>query len=68
MFRLEIRTGNAAFVDPFGDGIPYPELELARILRELANRLERDGIAPGFDSGSLFDVNGDGVGFWSHTA
>lgn len=54
MFDLYISTGNAAF----GEGPRDAGLEVARILRELADRIE-NGIE---DETSLFDVNGNCVG------
>ncbi len=54
-FKLTLEMNNAAFVDA-GEAI-----ELARILRELADRIEQDGL----DSGEpirLRDVNGNTVG------
>lgn len=53
MFDLYINTGNAAFGDEAEAGF-----EVARILRELADRIE-NGIE---DETSLFDVNGNCVG------
>ena len=49
--RIEIETGNAAFDDS-------PTTEIARILRDLAKRFERDGIPPE----RLRDINGNTVG------
>ncbi len=51
MFRLQIETENAAFE-------PSPRLEVARILRELAERLEQ-GL---FGGRRLHDINGNNVG------
>lgn len=57
MFTLKIETDNAAF----GDGnITDERYELARILREVAKRLES-----GEDSGAVRDVNGNKVGQFS---
>lgn len=50
---IKIQMDNAAFAD--GDNAPY---ELARILREAADRLD-DGDISGF---SLRDANGNTVG------
>ena len=58
MFRLEIRTANAAFEDDPG--------ELARILRVAANML--DGAADHDREGPLKDVNGNTVGAFTLTA
>lgn len=58
MFTLTINTANDVFAD--GDA----PLEVARILKALASRLE-DGCAT--ESGPLKDVNGNHVGVWSLT-
>ena len=50
---ITIESGNAAFS-------PDPSFELARILRDLADRVERDGSVP--DGLPLRDVNGNTVG------
>ncbi len=47
---LEIKMDNAAFDEPAS--------ELGRILRELAEKIENDGV----DHCSLFDFNGNKVG------
>lgn len=57
MFTLTIKTDNAAFDE--GD----KGLEVARILRELANRLETQSQT----SGTLRDANGNTVGTWKLT-
>jgi hypothetical protein len=49
-FRLEIRQDNAAFADV--------GLETARILRDLADKIQSMNVPGGF----LFDVNGARVG------
>ena len=50
-FTLEIKTSNAAFSSPYtGD-------EVARILREVADR-----ILNGDTEGRTIDINGNGVG------
>ena len=53
MFKLVIHTDNAAF----GDSVMEHGAELARILRDIANRLEGGSIA-----GSARDMNGNNVG------
>jgi hypothetical protein len=50
-FRVSIRTDNAAFEE--GDR----GAEVARILRDVADRLE-----DGFEAGSVRDINGNLVG------
>ena len=54
MVRLEIKTDNDAFSE-------LPEMEVARILRDLADRLERNGM-PGNMSFHLHDLCGNNVG------
>jgi hypothetical protein len=53
--KLEVQCDNAAFGDAF-------EVELARILRVAADRIER-----GADRGNLLDVNGNTVGAFKLT-
>ena len=55
-FKLNIKTGNAAFAEE--EGGPY--LELARLLREVADRVENNE-----DYGSIMDINGNSVGRWT---
>lgn len=54
MFSCHIKTDNDAFA---GDN---RNAELARILREIADRLES-----GHTSGRTFDANGNRAGQWS---
>lgn len=59
MFRIEIETGNAAFLPDAGP-------EVARLLRELADRLDGDDLpryTPGA-SGGTRDLNGNTVLRW----
>lgn len=65
-FTLRIATDNAAFTDN-GTG-----MEVARILRKLADDIDYDGtmayeIASGPASGNLYDLNGNRVGSWEIT-
>lgn len=53
MFNLTLRTDNDAFQ-------PEPNLEVARILREIANKVEREGAIGLFQT--IFDSNGNDVG------
>lgn len=55
MFKLEIETTNEAFD-------PYPSDEVANLLEIAAHR-----VRGGFDSGSLFDTNGNKVGRFEFT-
>jgi hypothetical protein len=62
MFRMEIATANAAFVDMPGEA-------LAELLIQTAERV-REGLsyAPDADQGgTLKDVNGGAVGEWQYT-
>ena len=62
-FILTIKTDNAAFHEDDGrDTSAALGAECARILRELATRL--DDLVSGGDEGALFDVNGNKVGTW----
>lgn len=54
MFKLTIKTANAAFEDS-------ASTEVARILRDLAEYLDSSG-AP--DEGTVRDTNGNTVGSW----
>jgi hypothetical protein len=49
-FTIDISTGNGAFDDDAG-------AEVARILRDVADRIER-----GTATGKVFDINGNRVG------
>lgn len=60
MFKLEIETGNAAFDD---GGAQH---EIARILRDVADRVERAG-APPWGRGLCCDINGNKVGHFTLT-
>jgi hypothetical protein len=53
MFNLSFATGNAAFAE-------YPAAEVCRILRDVARRIEEDGVL----SGTVPDANGNRVGSW----
>lgn len=54
--KIEFSTANAAFGEWGRD-------EIARILRDLAERFER----PGDQSGIIRDLNGNTIGQWSAT-
>lgn len=62
MFKLEIKTGGAAFCNPdtgnedeFWEGI-----EINRLLEKVKIEIEE-----GYTSGVLMDINGNKVGKWS---
>ena len=59
MFTLTIQTSSAAFHTEGEDReeVFAPEVEVQRILREVAERVEHDTWA-----GSVFDINGHNVG------
>ena len=52
-FTVNIRCDNAAFDDA-------PESEIARILRDIADKLESDGASGFFET--IRDINGNDVG------
>lgn len=56
MFTMKFHTDNDAFATD-------DMVESARILREIADKLEWDGK----DSGKVMDVNGNSIGEWSLT-
>lgn len=62
MLKIEIKTGNAAFCDPFtGEPSEFDEaIECKRLLEDICRKLE-----DGATSGSIFDINGNKVGQWS---
>lgn len=55
MFKLEFKTGNAAFENA-------PEVETARILSDIASHLLN-----GYKSRIVRDVNGNNIGSWELT-
>jgi hypothetical protein len=59
--KITIQRGNAAFDDGLGGS-----LELARILRDLAEHIEGRDLSGG-KAGNLFDVNGNRVGTYAAT-
>lgn len=62
MFKLEIKTGGAAFRDPFsGEEDEVMEaVEIRRLLAKVSCELEH-----GRSSGVIMDINGNKVGSWS---
>lgn len=62
MFKCEIKTGGAAFCDPYdGNESEYWEaVELKRIFENICTKLEN-----GATSGAIMDINGNKVGKWS---
>jgi len=67
MFKIEIKTGNAAFrsdylTDKNGDYVLDPQgTEVVRILKDIERKIEF-----GHDSGIILDINGNKVGEWSY--
>lgn len=62
MYSITISTDGAAFEDYYADRETATAVELARILRRLADGLDRGGITPP-EPVRLYDVNGNSVGF-----
>lgn len=62
MLKMEIRTGGAAFCNPYtGEPNEYCEaMELKRIIAGVVEDLDHNQT-----HGSLFDINGNKVGQWS---
>lgn len=61
-YSISIDTDNAAFRSEHTDAETATGAELARILRRLADGLDRGGITPP-EPVRLYDVNGNSVGF-----
>ena len=55
MMRITIKTENDAFQ-------PYPYAEVARVLRELADKLDPVGMPSNDEVWTLRDINGNTVG------
>lgn len=62
MFNVNIQTRGAAFCDE--DGVPYASHEVSRLLRELADQVESEGLYDGH-RGTLVDANGNRTGSWT---
>lgn len=62
MFRMEIETGGAAFKDPetSGEDKAFEGIEISRIMRKVAAELREGKV-----SGSIMDLNGNKVGYWT---
>lgn len=62
MFKLEMKTGNAAFCNPdTGDEDEFWEVvEINRILKEVQTKIE-----DGYTCGIIMDINGNKIGQWS---
>ena len=75
-FTMTVRTANAAFSEGYDEG-ELGGSELARILREVADRLESaylttdehpGGVSRTLMDGTAYDYNGNAVGEWRWTA
>lgn len=62
MFKLEIKTGGAAYRDIEGECLDPASCELIRNLKEVIKVLERGS---GNYDGVIMDINGNKVGSWS---
>lgn len=65
MFRIEIKTDNAAFQSQWGaadkwDDMYYRNEEIKRVLKNVCNQMDN-----GYVKGSCIDINGNKVGEWS---
>lgn len=60
MFKIEIKTGGAAFRDENGD-LDVDGYEVRRLLKDVV-----EAIAYGYEGGILIDYNGNRVGNWSY--
>lgn len=60
MLTITFETDNAAFEDN------CPQ-ETARILRDLADRIE-NGLGSGLERGAVMDINGNRIGSWDWTS
>jgi hypothetical protein len=56
-FSVMISLGNEAMSTP---------QDVARSLQEVVNRLKRNDADEEYDSGRLYDVNGNSVGQWTY--
>ena len=63
MFKMEFKTGNAAFCDPF-TGEENETYKLAESAKILGN-ISREIAVYGKTSGSIMDINGNTIGKWS---
>lgn len=69
MVKITIKTDNAAFQDEFSNiDSNVRNQEVARILRNLANQLEKS-VEEGVDWNSviLLDINGNSVGSYTYS-
>ena len=62
MLKIEIKTGNAAFCNPYTveENEIYEAMECIRLLEKICGQLE-----DGKTHSSIIDINGNKVGQWS---
>ena len=53
MFKIQFKTGGAAFDEP------YKEAEINRILEDISTKVKY-----GYSSGKIMDINGNCIGEW----
>lgn len=60
MFKIEIKTGGAAFRDE-DDNLDETGYEVRRLLKDIIKKIDC-----GHDSGNIIDINGNRVGSWKY--
>lgn len=60
MFKLEIKTGGAAFRDEDGN-LDETGYEVSRLLKDVSEKIKY-----GHTSGNVIDINGNKVGSWKY--
>lgn len=60
MFKMEIKTGGAAFRDE-DDNLDETGYEVRKLLKKVAEKIEN-----GYSGGILIDTNGNRVGSWKY--
>jgi hypothetical protein len=60
MFRIEIKTGGAAFRDE-DDNLDETGYEVRRLLKGIEEKIKN-----GYTGGILIDINGNRVGSWKY--
>ena len=65
MFELKMRTSGAAFCDENGNEDEYYKAkEVARMLAEIADKIDPTWNGDAYSSGSIMDINGNKIGEW----
>lgn len=64
MFKMELKTGGAAFCNPLTgeEDEVFEALELTRILENVCHKIKY-----GKESGTILDINGNVVGKWERS-